>query len=62
MNSGIYIRVGKENLLLEQLQSKDREEWLDSLNDKALKRTINILCDTLFDIQMKFDLLDEEEN
>lgn len=61
MNSGIYIRVGKENLLLEQLQSKDREEWLDGLNNESLKRTIDILCDTLFDIQMKFDLLEDED-
>ena len=36
MNSGIYIRVGKENKLLEETTIEERKEWLDSLNKEAL--------------------------
>lgn len=45
--SGIYIRVGSKDLLLEEMDISDREEWLDSLTRKALIRTINILCNTI---------------
>ncbi len=45
--SGIYIRVGAENLLLEEMSIKDREEWLNGLTKEALIRTINILCNII---------------
>lgn len=60
MNSGIYIRVGKENLLLEQMPKEEREEWLSEFDDEGLKRIIEILCDTLWMIEVKFNLFDEE--
>lgn len=47
MNSGIYIRVGKENKLLEEMASEERKEWLDSLNKEALYRVIDRLCEVL---------------
>ncbi len=47
MNSGIYIRVGKENKLLEEMTIEERKEWLDSLNKEALYRVIDRLCEEL---------------
>lgn len=47
MNSGIYIRVGKENKLLEKMTIEEREVWLDSLNKEALYRVIDRLCEVL---------------
>lgn len=58
MNTGIYIRVGKDNILLEQMEDDDREEWLSKFDDESLKRVIKILCDTLCDIEIEFNLLD----
>jgi hypothetical protein len=46
-NSGIYIRVGKDNVLLENLYIIDRIEWLNALEKDGLIRTINILCEVL---------------
>lgn len=60
MNSGIYIRVDKENVLLEQMEDEEREEWLSKFDNKGLKRVIKILCDTLCDIEIEFNLLDWE--
>ena len=60
MNSGVYIRVGKENVLLEQMEDVDREEWLSKFDKDGLKRVIKILCDTLCDIEIEFNLLDYE--
>ena len=60
MNSGIYIRVGKENLLLEQMPKEERKEWLSEFDDEGLKRIIELLCDTLWMIEVKFNLFDEE--
>ena len=61
MNSGVYIRVGKENVLLEQMEDEDREEWLSKFDNEGLKRVIKILCDALHDIEMEFNLLDGED-
>lgn len=47
MNSGIYIRVGKENKLLEEMTIEERKEWLDSLNKEVLYRVIDRLCEEL---------------
>ena len=47
MNSGIYIRVGKENKLLEEMTIEERKEWLDSLNKEPLYRVIDRLCEEL---------------
>lgn len=47
MNSGIYIRVGKENKLLEEMTIEERKEWLDSLNKESLYRVIDRLCEEL---------------
>ena len=44
MNSGVYIRVGKENVLLEQMEDEDREEWLSKFDneqvDEAMKNLL----------------------
>lgn len=47
MNSGIYIRVGKEDKLLEEMTTEERKEWLDSLEREALYRVIDRLCAVL---------------
>ena len=53
MNTGIYIRVGTKNVLLEQMEDKEREEWLSKLDCEGLKRVIKILCETLCDIEIE---------
>jgi len=58
MNSGIYIRVGKENKLLEEMTIEERKEWLDSLNKGALYRVIDRLCEVLL---LYEEYLDKEE-
>ena len=47
MESGIYIRVGTENLLLEEMTAEQRQEWLNKFDVEGLIRTINILCNSL---------------
>lgn len=48
MESGIYIRVGTKNILLEDLNEEQRMEWLNNYLEKdGLIRTINRLCDCL---------------
>ena len=47
MNSGIYIRIDKENKLLEELTQDELYDWLNTLDNNALKRTIEILCNCL---------------
>lgn len=47
MESGIYIRVGRENLLLEEMTEEQRNEWLSTLSNEGLIRTINILCNII---------------
>ena len=44
IESGIWIRVGKENKLLENMHPTDRREWLLNLTPEGLIRTIEILC------------------
>lgn len=61
MNSGVYIRVGKEDKLLEQMEKEDREEWLSKFDNNGLKRVIELLCGTLKDIEIEFNLLDRED-
>lgn len=60
MNSGIYIRVDKENMLLEQMTEEQRTEWLKTLNTEGLIRTVNILANVLQYIEIKTDELDLE--
>ena len=43
MNSGIYIRVGKESKLLEELNKDKLYDRLDTLDNDSLKRTIEII-------------------
>lgn len=47
MNSGIYIRVDKKNMLLEQMTEEQRTEWLKTLSTEGLIRTVNILANVL---------------
>lgn len=60
MNSGIYIRVDKKNMLLEQMTEEQRTEWLKTLNTEGLIRTVNILANVLQYIEIKTDGLDLE--
>lgn len=61
MNSGIYIRVDKENVLLEQMTIDQRTEWLNSLDKSGLIRTINVLCACLQQYEDNEDELDYED-
>lgn len=47
MNSGIYIRVNTQNILLENLCKEDRDNWLKELEKEGLIRTINVLCNVI---------------
>lgn len=60
MNSGIFIRVNKENMLLEQMTEEQRTEWLKTLNTEGLIRTVNILANVLQYIELNLDKLDIE--
>lgn len=61
MESGIYIRVGTKNILLEDLTEEQRVEWLNSLEKNGLIRTINRLCDCLQQYKNNEDDLDYED-
>lgn len=60
MNSGIYIRVDKKNMLLEQMTEEQRTEWLKTLSTEGLIRTVNILANVLQYIEIETDKLDLE--
>ena len=60
MNSGIYIRVDKENKLLEELTEEQRTEWLKTLSTEGLIRTVNILANVLQYLEFNLDKLDIE--
>lgn len=60
MNSGIYIRVDKKNMLLEQMTEEQRTEWLKTLSTDGLIRTVNILANVLQYIETEIDRLDLE--
>lgn len=61
MESGIYIRVGKENLLLEEMTEEQRVKWLNDLEKDGLIRTINRLCDCLQQYENNEDEPDYED-
>jgi hypothetical protein len=61
VESGIYIRVGKDNLLLEEMSEEQRIEWLNSLEKDGLIRTINRLCDCLKQYENNADDPDYDE-
>ena len=61
MESGIYIRVDKKNVLLEQMTIDPRTEWLNSLDKSGLIRTINVLCACLQQYEDNEDELDYED-
>lgn len=60
MNSGIYIRVDKKNMLLEQMAEEQRTEWLKTLSTEGLIRTVNILANVLQYTETEIDRLDLE--
>lgn len=60
MNSGIYIRVDKKNMLLEQMTEEQRTEWLKTLSTEGLIRTVNILANVLQYLEFNLDKLDIE--
>lgn len=60
MNSGIYIRVDRKNMLLEQMTEEQRTEWLKTLSTEGLIRTVNILANALQYIETEIDRLDLE--
>ena len=60
MNSGIYIRVDKENKLLEELTEEQRTEWLKTLSTEGLIRTVNRLANVLQYLETETDSLDLE--
>lgn len=61
MESGIYIRVDKKNVLLEQMTIDQRTEWLNSLDKSGLIRTINVLCACLQQYEDNEDELDYDD-
>lgn len=55
--TGIYIRVGKENVLLENLDEIERTLWLQSLSENGLIRTVNRCCDVIEDFIVNYQHL-----
>lgn len=45
IESGIYIRVGSKNLLLEEMEEGQRQVWLSTLTTEGLIRTVNCYCE-----------------
>jgi hypothetical protein len=62
MNSGIYIRVERQNVLLEDMTSDQRNEWLSELSNEGLIRTVNILCDTIAIMKQTYNIPEEEDD
>ena len=52
--TGIYIRVGKEDVLLENLNEIERTLWLEGLSEKGLIKTVNICCDVIEDFIVNY--------
>lgn len=61
MESGIYVRIDKENVLLEQMTVEQRTEWLNSLGKDGLIRTVNVLCACLKQYEDNEDELDYDD-
>ena len=51
MESGIYIRVNNENVLLEDMSYDEREQLLKTLGDEGLRITVHVLCNTIRNIK-----------
>lgn len=62
MYSGIYIRVGTENKLLEEMNQPEREAWLKTLDNDGLIRTINRLCSVILSLNNDTICEDEDED
>lgn len=62
MNSGIYIRVERQNVLLEDMTLDQRNEWLSELSNEGLIRTVNILCDTIVTMKQTYNITEEEDD
>ena len=60
MYSGIYIRVGTENKLLEEMNELERNEWLQTREKDGLIRTINRLCSVI--LSLNNDTICEEDD
>lgn len=52
--TGIYIRIGKEDVLLENLNEIERTLWLEGLSEKGLIKTVNICCDVIEDFIVNY--------
>ena len=69
MNSGIYIRVGTENKLLEQMTTEERHEWLNEkfyltkyTDAEPLVKIIDVLCETLEELENDIDCLTSDDD
>ena len=62
MNSGIYIRVERQNVLLEDMTLDQRNEWLSELSNEGLIKTVNILCDTIATMKQTYNITEEEDD
>jgi hypothetical protein len=52
--TGIFIRVGKDDVLLENLDELERTIWLEGLSEKGLINTVNICCDVIGDFIVNY--------
>lgn len=59
MESGIYIRYEKDNILLEDMTEAQRTVWLTSLEKDGLIRTVNRLCDCLNQYRANSDYMED---
>ena len=52
--TGIYIRVGKDDVLLENLNEMERTLWLEGLSKTGLINTVNRCCDVIEDFIVNY--------
>ena len=52
--TGIFIRVGKNDVLLENLDEIERTIWLEGLSEQGLINTVNICCDVIGDFIVNY--------
>lgn len=53
-NTGIYIRVKNNDVLLEDLDEVERTLWLESLSQEGLIKTVNRCCDVIEDFIVNY--------
>ena len=54
--SGIFFRIGKENIVFEDLESEQQDKMMEDRNDEWLKSLAKSLANTINNLGETFDL------